>query len=258
MTSTGTELSRSRDYLGENRRMIIGRSLAAAVAGAIPVPLLEEWLSSTIQRGTIRRIAEARGVDLDEEAVRAIADGPYQPPQWTEVAGGGIVYKLLARPWRRVLVAALAVRRVRAASRSFLIATLFDHYCARMHVGLGLDASAGAQLRMLMSQAIARAPGGLSRRFFSTALKSAARATIRAPVDLVDMATGGMVRKLLSRGKEVEAAAEVDEALERQIRERKSFLSRAAAALEFQLATEANPYLDRLLEDFEASWRNRL
>lgn len=257
MTATGTELSRSRDYLGEHRRMIIGRSLAAAVAGAVPVPLLEEWLSSTIQRGTIRRIAEARGVDLDEEAVRAIADGPYQPPQWTEVAGGGILYRLVARPWRRVLLAALAVRRVRAAGRTFLVATLFDHYCARMHVGLGLDASAGARLRALMTGSITRTPGGLSRRFFRNALKSAARATIRAPVDLIDMATGGMVRKLLTRGKEVEAAAEVDEALERQMKSKKSFLARAAAALEIQLATEANPYLDRLLDDFESSWRDR-
>jgi hypothetical protein len=59
-----TELTRNRDYLQEHRRMILGRSLAGAIAGAVPIPLLEEWLSSTIQRGTIKRI-----VPRDNESV---------------------------------------------------------------------------------------------------------------------------------------------------------------------------------------------
>lgn len=251
------ELTRNRDYLQEHRRMILGRSLAGAIAGAVPIPLLEEWLSSTIQRGTIKRVAEARGVDIDEEGIKAIADGPYKPPSWTEVASGGLVYRILSRSWRRVLVAVLALRRVRAAGRSFLIATLFDHYCAKLHVGLGLDAASGAELRALMSRAIDETPGNLSRRFFRESLQAAAKATVRAPVDLIDAATGGMVRRLLTRGEEVEAAQEVDESIERQMKSKKSFLSRAAAALELQLSAEANPYLDQLLDRFESMWRTR-
>lgn len=251
------ELTRNRDYLVEHRRMILGRSLAASLAGTMPIPLLEEWISSTIQRGTIKRIAEARGVDLNEDAIKALADGPYQTPQWAEVASGGLVYRLLSRSWRRVLVAVLAVSRVRAASRGFLIATLFDHYCAKLHVGLGLDGEAGAELRALITRAIDETPGGLSRHFFRNALSSAARATLRAPVDLVDVATGGMVRRLLTRGGEIEATQEVDESIEKQMKSKKSFLSRSAAALELELSAEANPYLERLLDNFESMWKTR-
>ncbi len=61
----GDELSTRRDHLASHRRMIIGRALAAAAAGSLPIPLVEEWLSSRIQRGTIKKLAERRGVDLD-------------------------------------------------------------------------------------------------------------------------------------------------------------------------------------------------
>src|SRR4029453_4507980 len=80
-----TEITHHRSYLAENRRLIIGRALAAAAAGALPVPLVEDWLASRVARGTIRRIADSRSVDLDEAAVRAIADGPEKPPGGAEM-----------------------------------------------------------------------------------------------------------------------------------------------------------------------------
>jgi uncharacterized protein (DUF697 family) len=252
-----TGLTRNRDYLSEHRRMIIGRSLSSAIAGAVPIPLLEEWMSSTIDRGTIRRIAEARGVDVDDDAVRAIADGPARPPEWTEIAGGTLAFRLLARSWKKISVAVLAARRARAASRSFTIATLFDHYCSKMHIGLGLDAASGAELRALMTEAIKHTPGGIGRRIFRRGAVAAAKASVRAPATLVDMVSGGMLTRLLNRGNEVEAADEVDEALERQLAAEGSFLSRAVTAVEFELAAEANPYIESLLDDFETKWRDR-
>jgi hypothetical protein len=249
-----TELSNRRDHLGSLRRRIIGRSLAAAAAGSLPVPLVEEWLASRIQRGTIRRIAEHRGVDLDDDAVRALADGPSSPPEWLELAGGTLVSRLAARSLRRFVWAYVVARRARAATRAFLIATLFDHYCARLHIGLGLDAGQGATLRALMERSLAETPGGLARRAFARGALAAARVSVRAPLQLANAVTRGWLRRQLSRGDEVTAVAEVDRALEQQLAG-DSVLSRSAAAIEAQLSAEANPYLDDLIDAFERRWR---
>jgi hypothetical protein len=255
---TTMELSLRRDYLSQHRRMIIGRSIAASMAGLVPVPFLEEWLTSTIKRSTIRRIAAAREVDLDDEAVRAIADGPSTPPQWAEVAGGTLIYKLASKAWRRLLYAYVAARRTQAAARNFEIATLFDHYCARLHVGMGLNGEQAMDLRQIMTDAIEQTPGALVDRAFRRAAIATGRATVQAPVELLDIATGGAVRRLLSRGSdEVTAVEEVDQALEAQIHSQQSFLARAATAVELQLSAEANPYVDDVIDTFERLWRGR-
>lgn len=252
-----TELTPYRSYLSEHRRLIIGRALASAAAGALPVPLVEDWLASRIARGTIRKIAEARSVDMDEAAVRAVADGPARPPEWAEIAGGTLAYKILARSWRKLVLVYLAARRAQAAGRHFLIGTLFDHYCARLHLGMGLDGPRAAELRAVIDQAISRTPGGLGRRVFRRSALGAARASVKGPLRLADTLTGGMIRRLLSRRDEVEAVQVVDDAIARQLRSKKSFLARSAAAVELELAAEANPYLERLLENFDELWRAR-
>jgi len=252
-----TELTTRRDHLSQNRRLIISRALAAAAAGSLPIPLVEEWLSSGIKRRTLARVAESHAVDASDAALRVVADGRRQSPEWTEVAGGTLATRVLSKGWRRLLIGLLVARRAQVAGHNFQIATLFDHYCARLHVGLGLDELAAAELRTLMDQAIARTSGGLSRQMFRRALTASARATAKAPFALADKATGGALRRLLTRGDEAVAIAEVDEELEREMAARDSFLARAALAVEIQLTTEENPYLDNLIATFEGLWRAR-
>ncbi len=251
------ELTHNRAYMAANRRLIIGRSLVAAAAGGIPIPLVEDWLASRVQRGMIRKIAESRSVDASEEAIGAVADGAERPPDWAEIAGGTVLYRVLARQWRRLLVVYLVARRAHAAARGFLIGSLFDHYCARLHVGMGLDGPRGVELRALIERAIAETPGGLGRRLFRRGALGAARAGVRAPLKLADAVTGGMVRRLLSKNQEIEAVQVVDDTIEQKLQTKKSFLARSAAALELQLAAEANPYLDKLLDTFDRLWRER-
>jgi len=253
-----SSLTVRRDHLADHRRMIIGRSMAASMAGLLPVPMFDDWLSSTINRGTIRKIAHSRSVDLDEDAIRSLADGPSSPPEWTELAGGALIYKIVTRTWRKVLIAYLATRRAQVASRYFVIGTMFDHYCARIHVGLGLDGPAGAELRALMEQAIEITPGGISSRAFRRGALATVRASIRAPMELLDIASGGAIRRLLARGSaEVEAIEEVDSAIDAQLESQRSFLSRSVRAVETQLSADENPYIDELIATFESMWRAR-
>lgn len=249
-----SSLVRSREYLSQHRRSIIGRSLAAAIAGAVPVPMLDDWLVASIRRSTIRRIADARGIDINDEAVEAIADGSEAPPKWGQLVGGGLAFRIFSRQWKKLVVAVMAARRAQAAAHNFEVATLFDHYCARVHEGLGLDAASGNELRALMDQARSLTEGGLSRHLFQRGLLAAAKATLRTPVEIADLLSGGRVTKLLHGESEVEVVTEVDEALERQLSSEKNFLARSALAIELELAADRNPYLDNLIDTFDALW----
>lgn len=255
---TPVELTRTRDHLDENRRMIIARSLVAGAVGAIPIPIVEEWLSATVQRGTIKRIAERHQVDLDDGALRAIADGPARPPEWTEIVGGGVAWRILSRTWRRFVIAVVAARRAQAASRAFTVATLFDHYCARLHTGLGLDGVAGAEIRALIDQAMEQTEGGLGRTLFRRGLLAAARRAVQTPMRLANSLSGGALRRLLGSGEEQVAAAEVEDAIERQLEDEEGFLARAVSAVELQLAADSLPYLDELIASFEMLYRRQL
>ena len=69
MTSPSTSLVRSRDYLAGQRRAIIARSVAGSLAGAVPVPFLDDWIASLGRGGGYRRIAAAHHIALDGVAL---------------------------------------------------------------------------------------------------------------------------------------------------------------------------------------------
>jgi hypothetical protein len=127
-----------------------------------------------------------------------------------------------------------------------------------LHVGFGLDAAAAAQVRETIDDAISLTPGRLGSNVFRKALRSGAVATLRAPVELIDIASGGALRRLLrGGGDEVEAVAEVDAAIERSMAADRSFIARATSAAERQLSAHDNPYVDDLITTFESLWRAR-
>ena len=251
------ELTVLREHLAINRRTIIGRSIASALAGSLPVPLLDDWLASAIRRSLVRRVADSHGVDITADAVIAIADGKSSPPTFAELFGSAVAFKVLSKSFRKLLLTYVTARRAQVAARNFAVATLFDHYCARLHVGLGLNAEQAHELRELIVSAIDRTPGSLGGRLFRRGLTAAARASMRAPVELLDVATGGAVRRYLSSGDEVDAIAEIDSALDVALHKKSSFLGKAAAGIEMQVSAEMNPYIEKLLTVFEQMWRVR-
>ena len=253
-------LTMQRSHLDQHRRTIIGRAVAASLAGVVPVPLLDDLLTGLILGSTYRKLAQEHQVDLDADALRNLVHGKVAPPSASKLAVTTVVMRLAAKGWRKLLVAYATTRRAQTAGRYFTLATLFDHYCARMHVGMGLDGEAALALRTTMNEAIAATPGGLSRRMMRRGIVAAARASVRAPVELADIATFGAVRRLIERRKDDDDVAEaelVDSALEQQLASESSFLARATTAIEVQLSAQSNPYLDALIDTFERLWRQR-
>ena len=255
-----TSLSVRRDYLALHRRLAVGRALAGAAAGLMPLPFVDDWLIEAVLGGAFKRIAADHHVDLDARAVKNLVHGRSKAASWFDVSASAIAGRLATRGWQRALFALTAVRRARAASRIFATLTLFDHYCARTHTGLGLDGPRALELMDTIRQAIAETPGGLSFEPFRRGALAGARTVARAPLELADRASGGRLRRLLGKGDEVpqaEAVDEIDRLVERELEATDGVLARAAAAVELQLSADVNPFLDQAIERFDTLWRAR-
>ena len=256
-----TALVPRRDYLDGQRRIIIARSIAGSLAGALPLPFLDDWASGAIVGGGYRRIAAAHQVDLQPDAVSMLVHGTAKPPSITDIAVGGILLRVAGRAARRMMVVLATVNRARSAARTFVIMTLFDHYCARLHTGLALDAPTALALRQEILSAIENTPGALSFAPFRRGALAAARASLKAPLELADLASGGALRRLLAKKSEVteaEAVDDLDRAVETALANKHNFLSRTAAAVEIQLSSEGNPFLDAAIENLDRRWRARM
>lgn len=258
---TVTSLTRSREYLADQRRSIIARSVAGSLAGAIPIPFLDDWVLSLVLGSGYRRIAAAHHIDLDDEARAALVHGTSRPASIVDIAASGIMLRIAGRAARRMLLALATIDRARSAARTFVTMTLFDHYCARLHTGLAIDAATALALRDEIGRAIDQTPGALALHPFRRGALAAARATLRAPLELADIATRGALRRLLARRSsvtEAEAVDDLDQAVETALAQKTGFLSRAVAAVEVQLSAEVNPYLDNALDTFDRRWRARV
>ncbi len=151
----------SRGYLAGQRRMIIARSIAGSLTGALPVPFLDDRARTAVVGGGYRRIAAAYRIELHQVAQRTLVHGAADPPSLTELAGGEIAYRIASPAARWGMLAFAAVMGAQSASRTFVTMTLFDHYCARLHTGGAIGAAIGRALREEIDRAIDLVPGGL-------------------------------------------------------------------------------------------------
>lgn len=257
-----TALVPRRDYLVGQRRTIIARSIMGSLAGAVPLPFLDDWAVGKIVGGGYRKIAAAHQVDVTDEAVDALVHGPTKPPTIANIAVGGVIARVASRAARRMMIAIATINRARSAARTFVAMTLFDHYCAKLHTGLALDRETALELREDIIRSIDQTPGALAFHPFRRGALSAARATLRAPLELADLASGGRLRKLLAaKTGEVttpESVDEIEQAMEAVLADKTNFLSRTVAAVEVQLSSEVNPFLDSAIESLDRRWRARV
>lgn len=177
------------EHLDKHRRLILGRSLLAGAAGLVPVPYLDDLLAGQVRAALVRRVADLRHVDVDGNAVYELAT-PHGSRILNAAGAGAILIGGARRVWRRVAASIVVVRRVDEAVQTFQIGTLFDHYCARHHVGLGVDGTKARRLRLAMDEAVRHARGRAMddsfRRALATTRKLAGRLSRRALVEKVE------------------------------------------------------------------------
>jgi uncharacterized protein (DUF697 family) len=182
------------DHLAVHRRLILGRAVLSGAAGLVPVPYLDDLLAGQVRAGLVRRLAELRRVDVDANAVAELAT-PSGSRVLHAASIGAVLIGGAQKVWRRVAASILVVRRADEAMQTFQIGTLFDHYCARHHVGLGLDGAKARALREAMEQAIRHARGqaleAAFQRTLATTRKLAGRLSRRLLVEKVEAELAG-------------------------------------------------------------------
>ena len=148
-------------HLEGNRPLILERAAIAGAAGLRPLPLVDDLLAGAARGQLVKNIAERRGVGVDEAAVAVLAQlGEVGYRSTTALA----TRYALRRSFRRVATLFFAATHAGDFATTFAIATLFDHYCARHHVGAGLDAERARALRRCIDAAIVEVRQSLTRR----------------------------------------------------------------------------------------------
>ena len=114
----------------------------------------------------------------------------------------------------------------------------------------------------MIGNAIDTTPGSLSFEPFRRGALAAARATMRAPLELADIVSRGWVRKLLDRARdpqnhvlEGEDVTSLDLTIDQALADDKNFLARAVTAVELGINADVNPYFDAVIRRFEDLWR---
>jgi len=237
------------EHLRTNRRLILSRALLSGAAGMLPLPYVDDLLAGSIRAALIRRIAEIRQVDVDANAVDALAH-PYSNRILNAASLGAIAIGGTRRVMRKLAVSFLLVRRVDESVQTFQLGTLFDHYCAKQHVGPGLDGNRALMLRQSMEHAIRQARSEAITRAFKKGLRSLGALTMSMPrnaLSLWSRLRGGPIR--------ADKVDTFDDRLE--VAASSSLMKRAVSSVENEVQSLERGYFEALLDTFDAAWQAR-
>lgn len=165
-------------HLELNRALIVERSALAGAMAMVPVPFVDDVLAGAARAELLRRVASVRGVGFDEPAIGVLARLDDSGVRST--AGLATRYAL-RRSFRRLAGVLRAAGHAGDFASTFAIATLFDHYCARHHVGPGLELDSARRLRATIDGAIADAGRGVVLRGARNVVEGASRLLVAAP-----------------------------------------------------------------------------
>jgi hypothetical protein len=145
------------DHLAENRRLIVRRALlATAVGGVVPLPVMDEYLAGRVKAGMLMKLAERRQVDLAASSAELLGD-PRGTTAMRNATLTAATLLALKMAWRKFFAVLAVGRRAEEMASTFQLGTLFDHFCARMHVGAGIDRARAVELRDVMHASLAEA-----------------------------------------------------------------------------------------------------
>ncbi len=239
------------DHLAENRRLVVRRALlAATVGGVIPVPVLDDYFAGRVRAGMIMKLAERRRVDIATSSAELLGD----PREGTAVRNATLTAATLIAlklAWRKFFALLAIGRRAEDMVTSFQLGMLFDHYCAKLHVGAGIDRAQAVDLRA----AIFAAVGESEREALVTAFRDGGRvlgrSVLEAPTWMSDRIERAARRWSESGGQTADPGDDMEgEGGSEDAR----WLDKAAGAVESRLGRVGQSYLSALVRSFERRW----
>jgi hypothetical protein len=241
-------------YLVSGRGLIVKRSLLATAMGAvIPVPVMDEYVAGRVRAGLLMKLAELRKVDLPRTSAELLGDAR-EGSYLRNATMTAITLVALKLAWRKIFAILAAGRGAEEMALNFQFATVFDHYCARMHVGGPIDRERAAELRKIIHETVERTEKATLVAIFRDGGRILGRSLLEAPRWVTSRLAALAQRWVSSRGN---VSATLDPPDEAPAGEESAWLDRASAAVEDRLGTLGGDYLEILIDDFEARWEKR-
>lgn len=242
-------------HLTVNRGLIVKRSLLATAMGSVvPIPVVDEYVAVRVRAGLLMKLAEKRHVDLPPSAAELLGD-PREGSAVRNATVTAITLVALKMAWRKIFAVLAAGRGAEEMASTFQFATVFDHYCARMHVGGPIDRDQASQLRKYIHGTVSRTEKATLVAIFKDGGRILGRSLLEAPRWVGNRLAALAQRWVSSRGN---VAATFDPAADLESGDGQSqWLDRAASAVEGRLSNLGSDYLGILIEDFEARWAKR-
>ena len=239
------------DHLTANRRFIVRRSLlATAVGGVVPLPVMDDYLAGRVKAGMLMKLAERRQVDLAPSSAELLGDprGATAMHHATLTAAMLIALKLA---WRKFFTVLAVGRRAEEMASTFQLATLFDHYCAKMHVGAGLDRVRAMELRDVIHASQAETERAAVVNAFREGSRVLGQTLLEAPAWANSKIERAARRWAQSGGQTTDAIPGADDVAND---DDARWLDRASTEVEVRLGI-GQEYLVSLVRTFERRWR---
>ncbi len=240
------------DHLSENRRLIVRRALlATAVGGVVPIPVLDDYLAGRVRAGMLMKIGERRQVDIVSSSAELLGD----PRDGTAIRNATMTAATLLAlklAWRKFFALLALGRRAEEMVTTFQLGTLFDHYCAKVHVGAGVDRTGAGLLRLAIHGALAESERAALVAAFREGARVLGQSALEAPAWMSARIERAAQQWAESGGRSADPGDLADpDAPEAEAR----WLDRASLAVEERLGRAGHDYLTGLVSGFERRWR---
>jgi hypothetical protein len=238
------------EHLAENRKLIVRRSLlATAVGGVIPLPVLDDYFAGRVRAGMLIKLGERRQVDIAQSSAELLGD----PREGTAVRNATLTAATLLAlklAWRKFFAVLARGRRAEDMATTFQLGMLFDHYCAKLHVGGEIDRHQAALLRFAIHGALAESERAVLVTAFRDGSRVLGRSALEAPAWMSARVERAARRWAESGGRSADPG-DIPDVHPEGDGEEARWLDRASAAVEARLVRLEQSYLVGLVASFE-------
>jgi hypothetical protein len=239
-------------HLVENRRLVVRRALiATAVGGIIPIPVLDDYFAGRVRAGMLMKLGERRQVDIAQSSAELLGD-PREGNAVRNATMTAATLLALKLAWRKFFAVLALGRRAEEMATTFQLGMLFDHYCAKLHVGGEIDRTQATLLRVTIHGALAESERAALVTAFREGTRVLGQSALEAPAWMSAKVERAAHRWSESGGQSADPGDALDPE-EAGVEAR--WVDRAAAAVEERLARAGQSYLLGLVTAFERRLR---
>jgi hypothetical protein len=237
-------------HLALHRGLIVRRALlSSAIRGFLPVPMVDDVLAGRVRAGLYAKVAAGRQVDLPPASAAILADAKDQAAaRLSFVAAAAVIAKFAGR---KFLALVAAGRGAEEMAQTFTSATLFDHYCAKLHVGGEITAADATRLRTCIAASGRDAKPGPTLAAFREGSRVLGRSMMEAP-RWVSQRIAILGERFVHSG----GNPDLLDAIPEQASGETAWLDRAAHTVEAAMARAGNEHLTRLVRAVEERWKS--